>query len=64
MNGLSVRFRSVGLQTPLSLRPGFLTGLALGACWPLSFAPFDQSYLAILLLAVLFGVTDQALPGL
>lgn len=46
----------------LRLRSGFLTGLALGACWPLSFAPFDQSYLAILLLAMLFGVTDQALP--
>ena len=36
--------------------------LLLGACWPLAFAPFDQSYLAIVLLAFLFGLTESVSP--
>jgi apolipoprotein N-acyltransferase len=42
----------------------WIAGLVLGACWPLAFAPFDQSYLAIILLAGLFAIADRASPRL
>ncbi|MBU2724702.1 apolipoprotein N-acyltransferase, partial [Acidithiobacillus ferridurans] len=42
----------------------WIAGLVLGACWPLAFAPFDQSYLAIILLVGLFAIADRASPRL
>ena len=46
----------------LGQRIGLLPSLLLGACWPLAFAPFGWSYLAIALLAALFFLVHDSSP--
>ncbi|WP_423855866.1 apolipoprotein N-acyltransferase [Acidithiobacillus sulfuriphilus] len=41
---------------------GLLLSLLLGACWPLAFAPFGWSYLAMVLLAALFFLVQDSSP--
>lgn len=51
------------MKKGLRLRWRWGLAVALGACWPLAFAPFDLSFLAIVLLLALFWLSDAVTPS-
>ncbi|AIA55600.1 apolipoprotein N-acyltransferase [Acidithiobacillus caldus] len=51
------------MKKGLRLRWRWGLAVALGACWPLAFAPFDLSFLTIALLLALFWLIDGVTPS-